>query len=106
MKKNYNYNKPVEEEVKIEDLLAEAEEETIIEEKPVVKKVKTAPKAHSVRVTWNGGLNVRAAADIKSEILRVLPYETVVKITDEKINGFGKLKDEEGWISLQFTQEV
>ena len=106
MKKNYNYNKPVEEEIKIEDLLAEAEEEKIVEEKPVVKKEETAPKAYSVRVTWNGGLNVRTAADIHSEILRVLPYEAVIEVTGETKNGFGKLKNEEGWISLQFTMKV
>ena len=58
--------------------------------------------SYLVKITANGGLNVREQPNTNSTIKTVVKKGEVFTIVGEE-NGWGKLKSGAGWISLQYT---
>lgn len=58
--------------------------------------------AKKVRVTASSGLNVRSGPGTSYEVLKAVPYQTELTVT-EKSNGWGKLSTG-GWIFLEYTE--
>lgn len=59
---------------------------------------------NTVKITANV-LNVRSGAGMNYPIISNVRKGTVYEITEEK-NGWGKLKNPNGWISLQYTEKI
>lgn len=66
--------------------------------------VQLAPEPYLVRVTVDA-LNIRSGAGTGFAIVGCIRDRSVYTIIEEK-NGWGKLKSEAGWISLQYTKKV
>ncbi len=67
------------------------------------------PKEYRVRVNTTRGLNVRQSATTASKVLRVLGNGTVATIVEERkdnIRTWGKTREHNGWIALDFTVRV
>ena len=66
---------------------------------------KSAFKEYRVKVTTKSGLNVREGANAGSNKITALTYNAIVTIIDEK-NNWGKIKDLDGWICLDYTKKI
>lgn len=50
-------------------------------------------------------LNIREKATMKSEILGTLEPDEIVDISSQR-SGFGKLKNREGFVKMEFLEEI
>lgn len=73
-----------------------------------IQEAPAAPILKSVRVkTKQGGpLNIREDADIDSKQLDQIPNGSVVSVEAEKISGFYKLADRDGYIAGDLVETV
>lgn len=62
-------------------------------------------KDYKAKVTAKGDLNVRKEPKADAKIVKVIKYNEVYTITEEK-NGFGKLQSGIGWVSLNWIKKV
>lgn len=77
-------------------------------EAPVEVEIQEAPIIKSVRVkTKKGGpLNIRKDANIDSKQLGQIPNGSVINVEAEKISGFYKLADRDGYIAGDLVETV
>lgn len=67
-------------------------------------ELKIEEKEYKVRVVANA-LNCRQEAGMDKAILKILSHDAIFTVIEEK-DGWGKLKEENGWVDLQFTSKV
>ena len=72
--------------------------------KDIIEEVPVESKVDKVKVTIND-LNIRKGAGKEFDRTGKFTGPGIFEITERK-NGYGKLKSGEGWISLEFCQDV
>lgn len=78
--------------------------EEIKEPEKIEAKVQKSNNQYDVKVVVPR-LNIRSKADITSDIIDVILADETITIVHES-NGWGKIKNQAGWIMLKHTNKV
>lgn len=81
-----------------------AQKPSLAEQLEAKAELKFEEKEYKIKVVANA-LNCRQEPGMDSVVLKILPHEAIFTVVEEK-KGWGKLKEENGWVDLQFTSKV